>query len=111
MMMMMMMIIIIIESVCVYWDSISNINRLENTTENFGASFQKNRFCVDKVPDGFCLKDCVIKTNPHTLEELRDSSRYKISTISGGKRQDVRNAFSRYIKCIRSGGQYFQHVL
>jgi hypothetical protein len=50
------------------------------------------------------------KTNPHTLEELRNNICREISTISREKLQRV-NVFLRYTECIGSGGQHFQHLL
>jgi hypothetical protein len=58
------------------------------------------------------LEDKVYKRNPHTLEELRNNIRREAATISGEELQRVNNnAFRRYMECIRSGGQYFQHLL
>jgi hypothetical protein len=56
------------------------------------------------------LKNKVYKTNSHTLEELRNNICHEISAISGEELQRV-NMFHRYIECIQSGGQQFQHLL
>jgi hypothetical protein len=52
-------------------------DRLENVTENFSDSSQENHFEVNKVTCDFylwgSLKDRVYKTNPHALEEIRNS--------------------------------------
>jgi hypothetical protein len=57
------------------------------------------------------LKDNLYKTNPNTLEDLRNNIRLEISTISGQEHQRVDNVFRSYTECIRSGGQHFQHLL
>jgi hypothetical protein len=51
----------------------------------------------------------VYKTNPHTLEELRNNIHHEISAISGEELQRVNTVFYRYNECIQSGRQYFQH--
>jgi predicted component of viral defense system (DUF524 family) len=57
------------------------------------------------------LKDKKYKTYPHTLEEL-NKLRSEISKISSEKLQTVNNnMFSRYVECIRSETQIFQHLL
>jgi hypothetical protein len=58
------------------------------------------------------LKDKVYKTNPHTLEKLRNNICCKISAISGEELQRVNtNMFRRDTECIQSGRQHFQHLL
>jgi hypothetical protein len=66
------------------------------------------------IPCDFCLwgslKDKVYKTNPHTLDELRNNIRPEIWTISAQEHQTV-NVFRSSTECIRSGGQHSQHLL
>jgi hypothetical protein len=58
------------------------------------------------------LKDKVCKTNPHTVEELRNNIRREISTVSGEELQRVNNnLFRKCTECIWSGGQHCQHLL
>jgi hypothetical protein len=58
------------------------------------------------------LKDKVYKTNPHTLEELRNNICHEISAVSREELQRVNTSvFHRYTECIRSGGDHFQHML
>jgi hypothetical protein len=53
------------------------------------------------------LKDKVYKTNPHTLEELRNNIHHGISAISGEELHRVKtNMFCRYTECIQSGRQH-----
>jgi hypothetical protein len=69
-----------------------------------------------KVTCGFYLWGSVIeeacKTNPHTLEKLRNSTRREISTIAREELQRVTdNVFRRHTKSIRAGEQRFPHLL
>ena len=71
---------------------------------------------LKKVTCGFYLWGNVIeeacKTNPHTLEELRNSIGREISTIA---REELRrvtdNVFHSHTKSIRAGEQKFPHLL
>jgi hypothetical protein len=69
---------------------------------------------LDLTPRDFYLcasfKDKVYKTNPSTLEELRNNIRPGISTISEQEHRTV-NVIRSCHECIRSGGQHSQHVL
>jgi hypothetical protein len=57
-------------------------------------------------------RDNMYKTNPHTLDALRNNNHHEISAISGEELQRVNNnVFRRYTECIQSGGQNFQHTL
>jgi len=52
------------------------------------------------------------KTNPYTLEELRNNLCREISTIRAEELQMVNNnVFHSCTECIWSGGKYFQHLL
>jgi hypothetical protein len=52
------------------------------------------------------------KTNPHTLDELRNSIRREISTIAREELGIVTdNVFLRHTKPIRAGEQNFPHLL
>jgi hypothetical protein len=57
------------------------------------------------------LKEKVYKTNPHTLEELRNNIHCETSAISGEELQRANTVFHRYTECIQLGGQHFQHLL
>jgi hypothetical protein len=57
------------------------------------------------------LKDKMCKTNPRTLEELRNNIRHEISTIPGQEIQRVKNVFRLFTHCIRSKGQQLQRLL
>ncbi|KAJ9575347.1 hypothetical protein L9F63_025702, partial [Diploptera punctata] len=58
------------------------------------------------------LKDKVYKTNPHTLEELKNNIRNEIRNLTVPELQRVNlNVFTRYHACLTAGGQHFQHFL
>jgi hypothetical protein len=54
------------------------------------------------------LKDKLYKTNPHTLEELKNNIHRENSTISKQEHQKVNNVFRSRTHCIPSGRQHFQ---
>jgi hypothetical protein len=57
------------------------------------------------------LKDKVYKTNPHNLEELTNSICHENSKIYGREPQRINNVLLWCTDSIRSGRQYFQHLL
>ena len=58
------------------------------------------------------LKNKVYATNPHTLEELKESIRREIDYILETELIRVNVHFiKRCQKCVDEGGQHFQHVM
>jgi hypothetical protein len=58
------------------------------------------------------LEQKVYKTNPHTIEELKENVRNEVSAISPGELQRViTNLVRRCQECARPDGDHFQHLL
>jgi inhibitor of nuclear factor kappa-B kinase subunit alpha len=58
------------------------------------------------------LKQKVYKTNPHTIEELKENIRNEVSAISPSELQRViTNLVRRCQECARADGDHFQHLL
>jgi inhibitor of nuclear factor kappa-B kinase subunit alpha len=57
------------------------------------------------------LKQKVYKTNPHTIEELKENIRNEVSTIPPGELQVITNLVRRCQECPRADGDYFLHLL
>jgi hypothetical protein len=58
------------------------------------------------------LKGVVYKTNPHTLEELKDNIQTAIQAIDVNVLRNVYfNMITRALKCIDVHGDHFQHLL
>lgn len=58
------------------------------------------------------LKNKVYASNPHTLQELKDSITREIQAISQHELLRVnQNCFRRYRECVRVQGHQFQHLL
>jgi hypothetical protein len=60
---------------------------------------------------GVNLKDKVCKTNPYTIEELKETIQKEIKVPHKELLQTNSNLFKRYIKCVYVHGQHFQHIL
>jgi Holliday junction resolvasome RuvABC ATP-dependent DNA helicase subunit len=57
------------------------------------------------------LKQKVYKTNPHTIEELKENIRNEVSAISPGGLRVITNLVRRCQECARADGDNFQHLL
>jgi hypothetical protein len=106
----------LLNSACDKCNCISNRSLPQNVSENLGpfsrepVPSEQSDLCKFYVCNS--VKDWVCKRNPLILEERRNNNRHEISVVSGEQFQRVNNdVFHRYTKCIRSGGQHFQHLL
>jgi hypothetical protein len=58
------------------------------------------------------LKQKVYKTNPHTIEELKENIRNEVSAISPGElKRVITNLVRRCQEYARADGDHFQHLL
>ena len=58
------------------------------------------------------VKNKVYKTNPHTLDKLKQNIRTEINAISEAELMRVNANFPRRCRiCIDAEGQHFQHLL
>ena len=92
--------------------------KFQNTARNFRwprkqpRSLDPTLSCFNNFWLSFAggFEDKVYKTNSHTPQELRNNIRRENSTISGQELLYVNDKFRKY-EWIRSGGQYFEHLL